>query len=99
MRLRGREVRDRLSRLLGLARPFRCQPTRPRLRLRDIRRYMAQPISRVAGIGTYHALRGTEDARKEKLLRPMRDAPLLRTRERAQVGEHSPRTVLGTHRS
>src|SRR5258706_8009807 len=35
MRLRGREVRDRLSRILGLARPFRCQPSRPWLRLRD----------------------------------------------------------------
>ena len=49
MRLRGREVRDRLSRILGLARPFRCQPSRPRLRLRDVRGYVAQPISVLQG--------------------------------------------------
>ena len=49
MRLRGREVRDRLSRILGVARPFRCQPPRTRLRLRGVRGYVAQPISRLAG--------------------------------------------------
>src|SRR5689334_12492008 len=97
MRLRRREVRDRLSGILGLARPFRCQPPRPRLRLRDVRGYVAQPISHLAGMRTYHAVRGTGDPRKEKLLRPMRDAPILRTRERPKVGEHSPRTVFGTH--
>src|SRR5271167_2394163 len=97
MRLRGREVRDQLSRILGVARPFRCQPPRPRLRLRDVRGYVAQPISRRAGLRTHHAVRRTEDARKKKLLRPMRDAPVLRTRERTKVGEHSPRTVFGTH--
>src|SRR5438034_10410969 len=97
MRLRGREVRDRLSRILGLARPFRCQPPRPGLRLRDVRGYVAQAISRLAGIRTHHAVRRTEDARKKKLLRPMRDAPILRTRERAKVGKHSPRIVFGTH--
>src|SRR5713101_5446630 len=86
MRLRGREVRDRLSRILGLARPFRRQPSRPRLRLRDVRGYVAQPISRLAGIRTHHVVRRTEDARKKRLLRPMRDAPILRTRERSKVG-------------
>src|SRR5208282_4955298 len=97
MRLRGREVRDRLSRILGVARPFRCQPPRPRLRLRDVRGYVAQPISRLAGIRTDHAVRRTENARKKKFLRSMRDAPILRTRERAELGEHPPRTVFGTH--
>ena len=56
-----------------------------------------KPISRLTGIRTHHPVRRTEDARKKKLLRPMRDAPILRTRERAKVGEHSPRTVFGTH--
>lgn len=97
MSLRQRAYRDRFSGSMGLARSFQCDAARTWFCLRDLRWQLAQPVSDNKGSGRHHTLSRRGHRSGEELLRPVRDAALLRARSLGTDGQHTSRTLQKPH--
>ncbi len=92
-------IGDRLSGILGMARPLQADPACAWCCLCDLRGRLEKPLSYHPRPSAHCSIRRQGTAYHAQLLRDMRDAPALRAVAFAWNGERPSRIVRDTHRA